>query len=169
MEKESVIRDIGLRIKCRREELHMSQQELASRVGYKSRSSINKIELGKNDIPQSAIQKIANALDCTPGFLMGWRPVVETTVEAIRKDVLSGRADARDDMFDSYADETGGTIPRRLSNGKLAVLSYYVFDSPNTGNVFSDIVKSLNGLRGDDLCAIRGMISGYLSRNDRDY
>lgn len=35
---------IGQRIKVRREELNMSQEELAKRIGYKSRSSINKIE-----------------------------------------------------------------------------------------------------------------------------
>ena len=34
---------IGQRIKVRREELNMSQEELAKRIGYKSRSSINKI------------------------------------------------------------------------------------------------------------------------------
>lgn len=37
---------IGERIKFKREELDISQDELARRLGYKSRSSINKIELG---------------------------------------------------------------------------------------------------------------------------
>lgn len=72
MDKEFVIYGIGQRIKCRRETIGMSQQELADRVGYKSRSSINKIEMGKNDIVQSTIRKIADALDCTPAYLMGW-------------------------------------------------------------------------------------------------
>ena len=36
------------RIKARREELGMSQEELATKLGYKSRSTINKIEMGKN-------------------------------------------------------------------------------------------------------------------------
>ena len=35
------------RIRSRREELGISQDELAKRIGYKSRSSINKIEMGK--------------------------------------------------------------------------------------------------------------------------
>ena len=60
------------RIRSRREELGISQDELAKRVGYKSRSSINKIELGKNDITQSKIAEIAFALDTTPEYLMGW-------------------------------------------------------------------------------------------------
>lgn len=59
------------RIKARREELGMSQEELAKKMGYKSRSSINKIELGHSDIPQSKIVKFANALDTTPEYLMG--------------------------------------------------------------------------------------------------
>lgn len=169
MEKESVIRDIGLRIKSRREELGMSQQELATRVGYKSRSSINKIELGKNDIPQSAIQKIAQALNCTPGFLMGWSPDVEATMEIIRDDIKSGRSAAREGMFTAYADGEGDIVARRLVGDKFAVLSYQVFGSTSTGNEFADIIDTISGLELNDLVAIRGMISGYLSRNDRDY
>ena len=60
------------RIKHRREELNMTQDALAKKVGYKSRSSINKIELGKNDITQSKIVEIAVALNTTPEYLMGW-------------------------------------------------------------------------------------------------
>lgn len=60
------------RIRARREELGMSQEELANKLGYKSRSSINKIEKGENDIPQSKIVSFAQALHTTPEFLMGW-------------------------------------------------------------------------------------------------
>lgn len=64
--------DIGARIKMRREELNMSQDELAKRVGYKSRSSINKIESDGRGLPQKKIVSFANALDTTPAYLMGW-------------------------------------------------------------------------------------------------
>ena len=50
------------RIKARREELGMSQEELATKLGYKSRSTINKIEMGKNDITQSKIIAFALSL-----------------------------------------------------------------------------------------------------------
>ena len=50
------------RIRKRREELGMSQEELAKKMGYKSRSSINKIEMGENDIPQSKIATFAKVL-----------------------------------------------------------------------------------------------------------
>lgn len=59
-------------IKNRRIELGMSQEELADKMGYTSRSSIAKIEAGINDIPQSKIQAFAKALNTTPGVLMGW-------------------------------------------------------------------------------------------------
>ncbi len=59
-------------IKHRREELGMTQEELATKLGYKSRSTINKIELGKSDIPQSKIELFAKVLKTTPAELMGW-------------------------------------------------------------------------------------------------
>lgn len=64
--------EIGERIKKRREELGMSQEELAQKAGYKSRSSINKIEIDGRGLPQSKIAIIANALDTTPAYIMGW-------------------------------------------------------------------------------------------------
>ncbi len=71
MEKRDQLLLIGQRIKARRVEVGLSQQELADKVGYKSRSSINKIELGKADILQSSIRKIAEALYTSPAQLMG--------------------------------------------------------------------------------------------------
>lgn len=63
---------IGIRIKQRREELNMTQEELANKLGYKSKSTINKIEAGINDIVQSKVFSFAEALDTTAAHLMGW-------------------------------------------------------------------------------------------------
>ena len=63
---------IGERICNRRKELGLTQQDLADRLGYKSKSSINKIEIGKNDLPQKKIIEFARALNTTPRYLMGW-------------------------------------------------------------------------------------------------
>ena len=63
---------VGNRILQRRKELDLTQEELARRMGYKSKSTINKIEMGINDIPQSKIAKFAEVLATTPSFLMGW-------------------------------------------------------------------------------------------------
>lgn len=59
-------------IKRLREQLGMSQDELAEKTGYTSRSSIAKIEKGLVDLQQSKIISFANALGVTPSQLMGW-------------------------------------------------------------------------------------------------
>ena len=64
--------NIGIRIRQRREELGLSQDELAKKVGYKSRSSINKIEIDGRGLPQNKIIAFAKALETTPAYLMGW-------------------------------------------------------------------------------------------------
>jgi repressor LexA len=69
---------IGTKIKKLREELGLSQDELAVKMGYKSRSSINKIENGTNDIPQSKVIAFAKALNTTVAYLMDWEEKSET-------------------------------------------------------------------------------------------
>lgn len=64
--------DIVKRIKYKREELGMTQDELAIKVGYRSSSSINKIEIDGRSFPQSRIEAFASALKTTPSWLMGW-------------------------------------------------------------------------------------------------
>lgn len=58
-------------IKIRREELGLSQEELAKMTGYTDRSSIAKIEKGNVDLPLSKIKLFAKALNTTPSTLMG--------------------------------------------------------------------------------------------------
>ena len=66
---------IGEKILKRRNELGLTQEELAERMGYKSKSSINKIELGLNDIPQSKVVKFSEVLNCSIAYLMDWEQV----------------------------------------------------------------------------------------------
>lgn len=63
--------NLGYKVKTRREELGLSQEELAFKMGYKSRTSINKIENGR-DVSQKIIVKLAEALQTSPAYLMGW-------------------------------------------------------------------------------------------------
>ena len=53
---------VGTNIRKRRFELRMSQQELADAMGYKTRSTIAKIESGENDVSQKKLQKFAQVL-----------------------------------------------------------------------------------------------------------
>ena len=71
-QRKQYLIEIGNRIKQLRTEKDMSQDELAKRSGYGSRSTINKIALGINDVPQSKIKAIAEALGVSVGTLLCW-------------------------------------------------------------------------------------------------
>lgn len=58
-------------IKYYRKLRHITQTELANRIGYTNRSSITRLEKGQIDLPTSKIEKIASVLDVTPAELMG--------------------------------------------------------------------------------------------------
>lgn len=64
--------EIGKRIRSKREELGLTQEELAARLGYKSKTTIAKIENGTNDIVQSKVVDFAKALNTSVAYLMGW-------------------------------------------------------------------------------------------------
>ena len=75
---------IGQRVKTRREELEMSQEDLAKLLGYKSRSSINKIELGKADIRQKDVPRFAKALNTTVSYLMNFdAEIIEDRIDTL--------------------------------------------------------------------------------------
>lgn len=75
---------LGQNIKLYREKLGLSQEELAKKLGYKDRSTIAKIESNVNDLTQSKIVAIAEALKTTPAALMGW----ERTGEALPGNII---------------------------------------------------------------------------------
>jgi len=61
---------IGKKIKARREQLGLTQEELAKKLGYKSKSTINKIEMDINDVSQSKLVRLAAALEVDPGYFI---------------------------------------------------------------------------------------------------
>lgn len=63
---------LGEKVKLKREELNLSQEELAEKMNYKSKTSIHKIEVGITDLPLSKVKELAAVLNTTPAFLMGW-------------------------------------------------------------------------------------------------
>lgn len=63
--------ELGKKVKQRRIELGLTQEELAKKMGYSSRVSINKIEMGR-PISQKIISRLATALNVSVPYLMGW-------------------------------------------------------------------------------------------------
>ena len=66
---------VGANIRQRRFQLRMTQQELAEAMGYRTRSTIAKIESGENDVSQRKLQRFAAVLDTTPEALIGAAPM----------------------------------------------------------------------------------------------
>lgn len=67
-----IIMTLGERVKLKREELGLSQEELAEKMKYKSKTSIHKIEQGITDLPLSKVSELAKVLGVTSSYLMGW-------------------------------------------------------------------------------------------------
>lgn len=109
---------IGERIKYRREQLEMSQDELARRLGYKSRSSINKIENDASGLPQTKIAAIANALQTTPGYIMGWEEMQQ------KNSTLAGLTVRmrKDDEFLSVVEIISELSPEQLASIKQVAI-----------------------------------------------
>lgn len=64
-DRERYLQEFGKAVRKYRQLADMSQEELAKKAGYTSRSSIAKIETGKADIPRAKIGILANALGVT--------------------------------------------------------------------------------------------------------
>lgn len=62
----------GQIIKRLREEREMTQETLAELMGYSHKSSINKIEMGKADLPQSKLIAFAKIFGVSPCVLIGY-------------------------------------------------------------------------------------------------
>ena len=103
---ESDKETVGSRIALRRKQLGLTQGELAQKMGYKSKSSINKIELGINDISSKAIYRFAEVLGVEPTWLIGVDAIDGTS---IAKKILQ----AMSEKNMSYADLSTRTgIPK---------------------------------------------------------
>ncbi len=117
---------IGLRVAKRRKELQMTQQELAEKLGYKSKTTINKIELGINDLRQRKIVEFARVLDCSPAYLMGWTE--NTEHESIPTTAEPSPTELR--LLDSF---------RKLDeDGQLDVIEYVEFKALKSQSVLRD-------------------------------
>ena len=68
--------NIGQLIKNKRLELGMTQEELAHKVGYKTKGSIQKLE-NTRDMPIKKLKPIAEALGIDVKVLLGWDDVEE--------------------------------------------------------------------------------------------
>ena len=59
------------RIQQRRQELDLTQEQVANKMGLKDRSSITKLEKSGNYISFKKLEQVADVLDCSVAYLLG--------------------------------------------------------------------------------------------------
>lgn len=64
--------ELGKQVEKYRKAAGLTMEELADKLGYKSKSSIKHIESGLTDLPQSKIEQIAEVFGISPSDLTGW-------------------------------------------------------------------------------------------------
>lgn len=85
----AAMQSIADRIRNRRTELGYSYQDLANLTGM-NKSSLQRYETGSiANIPLHRLQIIANSLEVSPSWLMGWddEPEKESTQDTFRADI----------------------------------------------------------------------------------
>lgn len=71
---------VGERIKKRRIALGLSQTDLAKRMGYTNKTTISKVENGRDNITTDRVRKFADALHCSTSYLMGWEELEDNDI-----------------------------------------------------------------------------------------
>ena len=115
MTKE-IDKTIGLRIRELRSEAGMTQEELAHRLGYKSKTTINKIEMGERSLTQTKIKQIADILRVSPMYIMGWEQPYKNT--------------------DSTFDNMEATQEGYYTDPETAKIAQEIFDDVNLRTLF---------------------------------
>ena len=88
MNKEEAKRIFGENLRRIRQAKNITQDELAKALGYINRSSINKIESGRSDMPRSKIEQAARFLGVSPLDLFKNEPlesdaILDTEVDQV--------------------------------------------------------------------------------------
>ena len=140
------------RIRDRRIELNLTQEELAKKVGYVSRSAVNKIEKGLRDINQTQLIKFAEALKVPAEYLLlGDDCMDKEDAEAIKslgyihqKEELSPELEALNTLLHSYGEQILKTNGNYYF-GEFSLTEEEINDFLNTAitmlNGVADVVK----------------------------
>ena len=98
---------IGLRIRNKRIELGISQEELALRMDLKSKSTICKIERGEDNLTAESVRKYANALGVTVDYLYGKEDSSgNKTIKQLLLEVQDEETEKAKELYRLYANAT---------------------------------------------------------------
>ena len=122
-------KEFGERVRKRRKEIGMAMDELAKRMGYSHRSSIKKIENGENSIPQDKVEPLANCLNTTVEYLMGWEKPISDKVLA-------------EYLVELSEEFLGSTLP---TSEEIKLISLYRKASDRDRKLIDSILSSYEG------------------------
>lgn len=156
---------IGQRVKQRRKELGLTQEELARRIGNSSRASICTVEKDREDLTTTRIAKLAKALETSPAYLMGWTdnpdPNYQYSNEFVAELATNANRNMRNMVMKAFnqapSQEESNPDPKldewiALFNGfsdeqrdkVIEFLHVFAEAKPEALSVFLDFVKSLS-------------------------
>lgn len=116
---------IGERIKNRRIELNITQDELARRLGYSDKSSISRME-NSSKLTLNKVQLLADALNVSPSYLMGWEDEINVDM----------------DMSNNSGTISNNIAPDSTdTNNTYTTNNYYSSSSPKDGHPCSKITS----------------------------
>lgn len=130
---------IGQRIKARREQLNISQDELASLTGYADKSAICRFEsMGKSsrNIKIENLEPFAKALKTTVPYLMGLTSDPELSLEELINN------DAQNILFPQLSEKTNKMLSYNGSDEpkqELAALMQDILDNVSDENQINQI------------------------------
>ncbi len=132
---------IGENIKKRRKELRLTQEELAKKLGYKSRTTIAKIESGENELNHTKLAAFAEALETTPLNLMEWNFNAKRHLQQIREN--------RDTVIiQNLLGFMGCKIEMMLSEEEHKIIGYKVEHKENSFNItVEEFYKLINSIK----------------------
>ena len=91
---------LGDRIRTARKFRGMTLEELAERCGT-IRQTIFKYEKGVvTNLPLNRVEQLAEALDVSPGYLMGWEELDREKISAAKQDLIAMIDDLPDDQVE---------------------------------------------------------------------
>lgn len=140
----------GERIRIRRLELSLSQEDLARKVGLKDKSSISKIENGSPNL--DTVKKFASALGCSVAYLMGWEqanriPVLGRVTAGIPIEAIEDIIDYEevDDRLASIGSLfglriKGNSMEPRICDGDVVIV--HKTEDAGTGDT---VIATING------------------------
>lgn len=141
---------IGNKIKTRRKELNITQEELAKMTGYTTRSTINKIEQEINDIPLSKVSVFAKALNTTPSYLMGWEDEINVDMD-MRNNSGTISNNIGSDSSESNNTHTTNNYYSSPCSKTSTIVNHDVDTSINSKELFYELLLTLKDMSDEQL------------------